>query len=232
MATIYGIDISENNGQLNWIQIGRTGEVDFAIIRAGYGRNNIDLEYARNVAGCLLENIPIGIYWFSYALSEQDAANEGNYCCDAIESITGTTVPLGVWYDWEYASEDYAINHGVTPTPILRERFALAFCNACISRGYDSGIYTNKDFLSRGMRPVVDAGYPLWLADWDISQPSEQCNIWQYGLTSITGIPGDFDGDAIGDDFPPFPPKPQPVIATRRFPFYLYDGYLIRKRRF
>lgn len=226
MANLYGIDVSEHNGNLNWIAIKNTNEIDFAIIRAGYGRNNIDARFNSNITGCFLNNIPVGVYWFSYALSVQDAANEAEYCCDAIEAIPVTIpTPYSIWYDWEYDSEDYAQNHGITITPAMRKDFAIAFCEAARNRGYNAGIYTNPDFLSRGMQAVVDAGYPLWLAQWSTTSPSISCNIWQYGITHISGITGDFDGDMIGEGFPPIPPTPtkpkhkMPIwLALRRFP--------------
>ena len=224
MAVLHGIDVSYANGALDWEAIKLTGEVDFAILRAGYGQNNLDAQFLSNVQGCVDYSIPFGIYWFSYALSEQNATAEGNFACDRLEA-TGATLSLGIWYDWEYDSDDYAAAHGVTITPYIREQFALAFLEACAGRGYSAGIYTNPDYLNRGLQGVVNAGWPLWLAQWGVSSPSRPCSIWQYGITHITGITGDFDGDLMGDDYPPIPPIPGPgptPTNKRKMPLWLY----------
>ncbi len=42
-----GIDVSEHQGRINWEQV--KGNIDFAILRAGYGRNNIDKQFIRNI---------------------------------------------------------------------------------------------------------------------------------------------------------------------------------------
>ena len=38
LKTLQGIDVSEHQGNINWQQVKASGQVDFAIIRAGYGR--------------------------------------------------------------------------------------------------------------------------------------------------------------------------------------------------
>lgn len=224
MATLRGIDVSYANGVLDWAAIKLTGEVDFAILRAGYGQNNLDAQFNRNVQGCVAQSIPFGIYWFSYALNQQNAYDEGDYACDRLEA-TNATLSLGIWYDWEYDSDTYAASQGVTMTPYMREQFALKFLEACQNRGYSAGIYTNPDYLNRGLQGVVDAGWPLWLAQWGVSVPSRPCSIWQYGITHITGINGDFDGDMISDDYPPIPPTPGPTPTPtdkRKMPLWMY----------
>ena len=60
-----GIDVSEHQGTIDWNQV--KGNIDFAILRAGYGNNNIDKQFIRNICECNRLGIPVGIYWFSYA---------------------------------------------------------------------------------------------------------------------------------------------------------------------
>ena len=75
-----GVDISEHNGSINFYQLKKN--VDFVMIRAGYGDGTIDAkanEYSRE---CDLHNIPYGYYWFSYAHTVAEAINESNYLCN------------------------------------------------------------------------------------------------------------------------------------------------------
>ena len=58
--------------------------VDFVMLRAGYGQNNIDAQFTRNISECNRLGIPVGVYWFSYALTPEDAAEEAKYCMNAV----------------------------------------------------------------------------------------------------------------------------------------------------
>ena len=67
----YGIDVSEWQGDINWSQV----QTDFAVIRAGYGRSALqrDKKFTANYEGCNANNIPCGAYWYSYAVTPEDA---------------------------------------------------------------------------------------------------------------------------------------------------------------
>ncbi len=65
MGYIKGIDVSEHQGAIDWSQA--ENEIAFAIIRAGYGQNNIDKQFVNNITECNRRGIPCGVYWFSYA---------------------------------------------------------------------------------------------------------------------------------------------------------------------
>ena len=62
-----GIDVSYANGTVDWAKVKAAG-ISFAIIRAGYGRYQVDSQFTANIKGALAQGIPVGIYWFSYAL--------------------------------------------------------------------------------------------------------------------------------------------------------------------
>lgn len=72
-----GIDVSVHQGNVNWEAV-KTGGVDYAIIRAGYGRelSQKDKQFENNYTGCKANNIPVGAYWYSYALTVEDAVRE------------------------------------------------------------------------------------------------------------------------------------------------------------
>ena len=78
-----GIDVSEHQGVIDWTMV--KGNVDFAMLRAGYGQNNIDKQFVRNIKECNRLNIPCGIYWFSYALNESMARQEAKYALAAVK---------------------------------------------------------------------------------------------------------------------------------------------------
>lgn len=182
-----GIDISKHNGQINWQSV---SGVDFAIIRAGYGKNNIDAQLKNNVNGCKSKGIPFGFYWFSYATSVTMCRAEANYLCDLADKYH-PTYPL--CYDWEYDSDDNAKKKGVKLSNKDREEFAKAFLETVEARGYYAMIYSNIDYLNKGFANLLTK-YDLWLASWSGKNPPRSCGIWQYtDKGRVQGILGNVD---------------------------------------
>ena len=57
-----GIDVSKHNGIIDWSKAKK--DIDFAIIRAGYGRlaSQKDIKFEKNYQGCVDNNISKGAY--------------------------------------------------------------------------------------------------------------------------------------------------------------------------
>lgn len=177
--SLKGIDVSIHDGKIDWKTVKKN--IDFAIIRAGYGKNNIDKKAVYNVTECTKQNIPIGLYWFSYALSKDMVVKEANYLCDFADKYK-ITYPL--CYDWEYDSDEYAKKSKTTITNEMRKTFAIAFLETVKSRGYIPMLYTNIDYLNKGFKDLLNK-YPIWLAQWGVKKPSIDCAIWQDGSIGI-----------------------------------------------
>lgn len=162
-------------------------QVDGVIIRAGYGQNNIDKQFARNISECNRVGLPCGVYWFSYAYTPAMAEKEASYCLDAIAPYR---VELPVCFDFEYDSVNNAKKKGVTITALLANNIVKAFCGTVEKAGYYCMNYANPDFLSRYF---TDTGmYDLWLAQWpknpDPAHPPRECGVWQWGGREYDGI--------------------------------------------
>ena len=61
----HGIDVSKHQGKIDWQAVRETGSVNFAILRAGFGRytSQKDPQFERNYAGAKAAGIPVGAYW-------------------------------------------------------------------------------------------------------------------------------------------------------------------------
>lgn len=102
-----GIDVSRHQGAIDWDSV--KPNIDFAIIRAGFGKNNIDAKARRNVSECERLGIPYGLYWFSYALHPEMAKKEAEYMIDFI----GEHKPeYPIVYDFEYDTVAHANRNG------------------------------------------------------------------------------------------------------------------------
>lgn len=181
-----GIDVSEHQGRINWEQV--KGNIDFAILRAGYGRNNIDKQFIRNIEECNRLCIPVGIYWFSYAHDVAGAKAEANYVLEAIKPYK---IDYPVCYDFEYDTLRYASQQGFTIGKRLATDMINAFCSTIEQAGYRAMNYANPDFINNKFYNN-EVNYPLWLAWYGVSEDRAKAynpSMWQYSESgSMAGI--------------------------------------------
>ncbi|MEG0778411.1 MAG: glycoside hydrolase family 25 protein [Oscillospiraceae bacterium] len=222
-----GIDVSEHQGIIDWGAAKQ--DISFAMLRAGYGRNNIDKQFVRNISECNRLGIPCGVYWFSYALTAEDAAREGQYCLAAIEPYR-VEYPLA--FDLEYDTVERAKRNGVAITKELASAMVNAFCSTVEAAQYYAMNYANPDFLSRYFDTAVAARFDLWLASWpanvsNLDTPPRKCGVWQYGGRPIKGMTGNIDANVSYKDYAkmirdyglnhlasPITPEPLPPIVS------------------
>ena len=74
----YGIDVSKHQGDIDWAKVRNSGKTAFAILRAGYGKaiSQKDSKFEEYYTECEKNQIPVGAYWYSYAMSESEARQE------------------------------------------------------------------------------------------------------------------------------------------------------------
>ena len=192
----YGIDISEHNGIVDWNWVESSGEVDFVMLRAGYGQTSVDKHFRNNALMCNTLGIPIGIYWFSYAKTVADAEREANAC---LETIKDYKITYPVAFDFEDDSVRVAKNNGVYVGQGLATDMAMAFLRKIKSAGYHATLYSNPAYLVQYFEPRILENFSLWLAQWPANpnpevRPPQQPVIWQYSAKGkIPGIRTDVD---------------------------------------
>jgi GH25 family lysozyme M1 (1,4-beta-N-acetylmuramidase) len=193
--TLKGIDVSENQGVIDWDKV--KPNISFAMIRAGFGHNNIDKQFVRNASECTRLGIPFGVYWFSYATNADMAAQEAAYCLAAIKPYH---LNMPIVFDFEYDSVNYAKKMDVTITKALATSFVTAFCSAIEKAGYWATMYSNLDYLTNYFDASLLQKYDLWFANPvsnpDFTSPPHTCGMWQYSFTgTMDGITGNVDLD-------------------------------------
>lgn len=137
-ATMKGIDVSKWNGDINWKTVATT-DVDYAIIRCGYGDNYVyqdDAYWEQNVKGCEENNIPFGVYIYSYAETVQQAQSEAAHVLRLIE---GHTLNFPIYLDVEDSVQ------AKLPKSTLMQ-IINTFVNAIHNQGYEVGIYANLNW--------------------------------------------------------------------------------------
>ena len=188
-----GIDVSSHNGNIDWGKVKL--QIDFAIIRLGYGDNverQDDSYFIKNVNGCINNNIPFGVYIYSYALNlggSESIQSEVDHTKKMLSKISKK--PFCVYIDME---DDSTIKLGKT----MLTNFALEFCKQIKNAGYKAGVYANENWFRNYLQvsTIASFGYSIWCAKYSENKPNITSNydIWQYSSTGrINGINGNVD---------------------------------------
>ena len=192
-----GIDVSKWQGRIDWAKVKASG-VQFAIIRAGYGRevSQKDAYFEANYAGAKAAGLPVGAYWYSYATTTEGARAEARAC---LEVIRGKSFELPVWFDQEYEPSIKAL------TKQQRTDIIRAFCETLEAAGYYTGLYCSRDWLQNWLYPAQLKAYDIWVAAYG-SSPGRvplPYGMWQRSSSGrVSGISGNVDLDTAYKDYP------------------------------
>ena len=194
--SMFGIDVSEHNGVLDWGKIKAAG-VEFAVIRSGYGVSHVDTQFARNMRGAIAQGIPVGIYHFSYALSAEGAKKEGEFVLSLLEPYRGEIV-LPVFFDFEYDTVTYAKKQGVNLGKSAFLSHTEAFCKVIKGAGYTPGVYYNLDYYRNYVEKDRFSGLVIWYAQYASRPTVTDYDLWQYSSSyTIPGHSGRFDANIL-----------------------------------
>lgn len=188
------IDVSTHNGTIDWEEA--KPHINGVMIRAGYGKGNIDAQFHRNISECNRLNIPVGVYWFSYAKTTKDAEAEAHF---ALNLIKDYKITLPIAYDLEYDTVRNAEKAGIIITKELASQMVRSFCDTILKDPHNYMVmnYANKDYLINYFEPDITEKYRLWFAQWPTipnpSKPPRSCDIWQWGTSVIPGIKNPVD---------------------------------------
>lgn len=202
---INGIDVSEFQGYIDWKQVKDSG-IDFAFIRIGcrtYADGGIiyDQRFQENLYSADRAGIKTGVYFFSQALTVEEAIEEADAVIECIEPFN---ITYPVVFDWEIIYEDYARTDEISIDELAD--CCIAFCERVKEAGYTPMIYQNTStLLSKVDLPRIKE-YDIWLADYtdDHSEPSYyyDYHIWQYASDGkVPGIATDVDLNVSFKDY-------------------------------
>lgn len=188
------IDVSDHQGNIDWKKVKADG-INYAIIRAGYGKGNEDKHFIRNISEAVKAGVKVGVYWFSYAYSDTMAKNEAVYCTEIIKPYK-KSIALGVYFDWEYDSMRYARKNRVNPGRSLITSMTKIFCEKVEAAGYTAGFYYNYDYKRNHYDMDALKKYVHWYALYSDEKP--ECDIQQYSSSGrVSGIAGKVDMNKI-----------------------------------
>lgn len=189
-----GIDVSKYQGNIDWEKV-RADGVEYAFVRLGlrgYGSGKLVMDeyYDKNMRGALAAGVETGVYFFTQAITVEEAVEEANY---VIENMADYGVTYPVVLDVEMIVGDDGRANDLSQE--LRTDICIAFCDAIKAAGYTPMIYGNiRCFTQMLDMPRLEA-YEKWYAFYDdyMYMPYE-VSVWQYTENgSVDGIKGNVD---------------------------------------
>jgi lysozyme len=206
---IEGIDISSNQGAVNWTAISTAG-ISFVIARATLGGHSTDSQFVTNRNGSRNAGLFHGAYHFFWPLTPWK--DQADNFVNAVGALQPGDLPPAV--DLEEAFPTNNPGHDVWNDVPSDQRLAMiqGWLQAIEQRlGMTPLIYTRQNFienlLGNGVQQLVD--YPLWIAHYEVPQPAMPAGwatwrFWQYMENcNISGMEGNVDRDkfngSVGD---------------------------------
>lgn len=197
-----GIDVSRFQGKIDWEKVASAG-VEFAFVRVGLrgtteGKILLDDYFETNIKGAIENGIEVGVYFYSQAVDEVEAAEEVQVVLDAIEPYN-ITYPVVI--DIESADSDNARTAQLTSDSY--EAVAKTFCDMVSSAGYKPMIYGNVKSFTLLLDAVDVDEYGIWIAYYGnpLYYPYH-FDVWQFSSTgTIDGIDGNVDLDICITDY-------------------------------
>ena len=199
-----GIDVARYQGTIDWEKVAQS-KINFAMVRVGYrskedGSIVADPNARYNMQEAAKYGIKLGVYFFSTAVSEEEAEEEANWVADFISQYP---ITYPVVYDCEGFNDPDSRQYMITKSD--RTEYALTFLETIESHGYEGMFYGSKNDLQSDENwytSRINKDYKIWVAQYpetvdpvlDVSSYAGEHQMWQYATNgAIDGIKTDVD---------------------------------------
>jgi lysozyme len=177
-GTVYGVDVSHYQGQIDWDSVAHCKEVSFAFIKATEAHDYTDSTFCHNWETLHKVGIRRGAYHFfrAYGCGEDQA----RHFLSVVDFRPGDLAPV---LDIERAD-------GIPPE-IVREEAAIWLRTVESHLQIRPIIYSSQNFYENFLAGHFDQ-YPLWVAKYSAEPPvvSRRWDVWQFSNNGrISGIP-------------------------------------------
>lgn len=194
-----GIDVARYQGTIDWQEVSQS-DIEFAFVRVGYrgmadGEIKEDPNGRYNMQEAAAAGIPLGVYFFSTAINEEEAQEEAAWVADL---ISGYPITYPVAFDCENFNDPDSRQYFMTKAE--RTDVALAFLKAIEKYGYEAMFYASKvDMELEKSWEVsrIEDEYKIWVAQYPAVPYPETPetsysgihHMWQYSMEgTVAGI--------------------------------------------
>ncbi|MBQ7774568.1 MAG: glycoside hydrolase family 25 protein [Lachnospiraceae bacterium] len=193
-CSFVGVDVSKYQEYIDFNKVKKAG-IDFCMIRVGargYGTGQLVLDeyFAENISNASNAGLDVGVYFFSQAVTEEEAIEEANM---VLEQIKDYEIAYPVAFDMEYIENDTARVEQLDKSQ--KTAVARAFLDTIKNAGYTPMIYGKKEWLIKKVDLVLLSDYDVWLAQYeDVPDYPYKFSMWQYSNKgTVDGISGKVD---------------------------------------
>lgn len=186
------IDVSKYNGSINWNKV-ETGAVIIRLGYRGYGSGEcvLDDAFSANIKGASKAGIPIGLYFFTQAITISEAKEEANFI---LNNIGKYEISYPIYIDSEYSNT----KHNGRADKIgksLRTNIVKAFCETIQNAGYKAGVYASTSWFGSMLNISELSDFEIWVAQYaSACKLSAEYGMWQHSSKgSVSGISGNVD---------------------------------------
>lgn len=199
-----GIDVAKYQGTIDWEQAAASG-IDFVMVRVGYrtqsgGEIMEDTNARYNLQEATANGLKAGAYFFSTAVTEEEAAEEAKWTA---EFISKYQITYPVAYNCEGFDNPNNRQNGLTKTE--RTDIAMAFLNEIYEQGYTPMFYASKNEMTGDNQwetSRIEKSFKIWVSQYP-SQPYPETSMSTYAGThdmwqftnqgTVAGIPKPVD---------------------------------------
>lgn len=198
-TSLQGIDVSDHQKWINWKKV-RDAGIDFVFIRCGYrgyttGDIRRDSYFTYNITEAKKQGLQIGVYFFSQAVTVDEAREEAEY---TINQIRDYDIDLPVVFDMEEAGQGSGRVDSLSKEVWTQN--AVTFCHIIRNAGYTPMVYNSTNLFEKLYNINYLQEFDTWVAEYDADYPSYPYtfSIWQYSSTgTVDGIEGGTDMDIM-----------------------------------
>ncbi|MBD5444247.1 MAG: hypothetical protein HDR29_01720 [Lachnospiraceae bacterium] len=189
-----GVNISKHSGAVNFRSMKSAG-IDYVMLRLGargYGTGQISLDdnFVENIEAAIEAGLDIGIYFYSQAISQEEATQEANFVIQNLEPYKAH-INYPVAFDMENVPNDNARIDGLARDD--KTTITATFLSGIQAAGYIPMLYGNKEWLIKNIDLTKVQDYDVWLSeDEAIPDYPYLYTMWQYTTTGVVnGVSGD-----------------------------------------
>ena len=191
-----GVDISKHTGKVYFPSLKAAG-VDYVMIRLGSrgyttGQMTLDENFKENIEGAIEAQLDVGIYFYSQAVSQDEAVQEANFVVQNLEPYRAH-VKYPVAFNMGFVSNDKSRIEGLSRED--KTTVTISFLDAVRASGYVPMIYGDKEWLLKEVDLTKLQDYDVWLSqEEEIPDYPYRYAMWQYNTDGVlNGIDGGAD---------------------------------------
>lgn len=212
-----GIDLSYHNEKVDWDALADS-PIEFVMLRCGYrgyteGGLVEDEKFREYAQAANDHGIALGVYFFTQAITEEEAVSEADYVIDLIDEYN---ISYPVAFDTELVDSEEARTTKADLTKEELSNICIAFCERIKEAGYYPMVYASENWFRRKLDVTMLKDYDFWAPQYlEQNDFLYDFTIWQYTESGAApGVDGECDLDISLVDYKSFVGSLKEAVET------------------